>query len=160
MSPKRMLNPWANKRASPAFRWGAISASYTAACSVSGSRIMITSASATASATDSTRNPASSAFCVDGGAGSQADTDVDAALGQVEGVGMALRPVADHRHLSVPDEARVGILLVVERGHRGQPAFSVSCPMAGAAWSGVLCSPDRSSLGKATRPVRCISTIP
>ena len=58
----RMLKPWANMSMSPSLRFGATNSSYAAFCSVSGSRIMMTSASAAASASDVTRSPASSAL--------------------------------------------------------------------------------------------------
>ena len=65
MRPKRMLKPWAKATASPGERFGAMSASYTRFCSVSGRRIMMTSASAVASATGSTRRPSASALPFD-----------------------------------------------------------------------------------------------
>ena len=65
MRPKRMLKPWAKNSASPSRRLGAISASYTDFCSVSGSRIMITSAQAVASAIDITVRPSASALAFD-----------------------------------------------------------------------------------------------
>src|SRR2546429_381382 len=43
--PKRMLKPWAKNSASPSERLGSIDSSYTAFCSVSGSRIMMRAAS-------------------------------------------------------------------------------------------------------------------
>ena len=76
------------------------------------------SASAAASATGRTRSPASSAFALDDEPVAQPDPDVDAGLGQVEGVGMALGAVADDGHLAALDQARVGVVLVVQRGHR------------------------------------------
>ena len=68
--------------------------------------------------TDRTRRPGLFRLLPRRGALPQAHADVDPALRQVEGVGVALGAVADDRHLAVPDEARVGILLVVQRGHR------------------------------------------
>ena len=85
---------------------------------------MMRSASAAASATDRTRSPASSAFWRRGRPGAQPDPDVDARLGQVEGVGVALGPVADDGHLAALDQARVGVGLVVQLGHLSLPRRS------------------------------------
>ena len=49
----------------------------------------------------------------------EADPHVDARLLEVEGVGVALRAVADHGDLAAGDERAVGVLLVVHVGHRG-----------------------------------------
>ena len=57
--------PWPTKRASPEDRLGAMCSLKIALCSVSGPRSMIRSASAVASATDSTRRPAASALATD-----------------------------------------------------------------------------------------------
>jgi hypothetical protein len=61
----RMLKPWAKNNASPSTRFGAISASYTDFCSVSGRRIMIASAHLVASAIDITVRPSASALACD-----------------------------------------------------------------------------------------------
>ncbi len=79
------------------------------------------SASAAASATGSTRSPASSALALDFDPVAQPDPDVHARLGQVERVGVALGPVADHGHLAALDQARVGVGLVVQLGHLSLP---------------------------------------
>lgn len=57
-----MLKPWPKKSALPAVRLGAIASAYRPRWAVSGARIMMTSASAAASAGVSTRRPCSSAF--------------------------------------------------------------------------------------------------
>ena len=62
---KRTEKPWPTKRASPALRFGAMCSLKIALCSVSGPNSMIRSASALASATDSTGSPAVSAFATD-----------------------------------------------------------------------------------------------
>ena len=61
-----------------------------ALCSVSGPRSMIRSASAEASATDSTGSPAVSAFATDDEPSRRPDAHVDAGVLQVQGVGVAL----------------------------------------------------------------------
>src|SRR5690606_37671233 len=43
----------------------------------------------------------------------QADGDLDARVGQVLGVGMALRAIADHGDLLALDEGEVGVLVVI-----------------------------------------------
>ena len=130
------------------------------------------SASAAASATDRTRSPASSALALDFDPGAQPDAHVDARLGQVQRVGVALGPVADDGHLAALDQARVGIGLVVQLGH-------LSLPLPGSSPGRRWCSAvprcarydsagrcdrrgrrRRSSLGRATRPVRWSSTMP
>ena len=56
----------------------------------------------------------------------QADADVDAGLLQVQGVGVALGPVADDGDLAAGDEGEVGVLLVGDLGGHGVPAFSAA----------------------------------
>ena len=78
---------------------------------------MITSASAAASASDSTRSPASSALRLARAALAQRHPDVDAGLAQVLRVRVPLRAVAQDRHLAAGDQRGVGIGFVVHRGH-------------------------------------------
>ncbi len=52
-----------------------------------------------------------------GGALAQPDADVDAGVAQVQGVGVALRAVAEDGDLLRLDDREVGVLLVVDRGH-------------------------------------------
>ena len=85
---------------------------------MSGSRTTTTSASETASATESTRRPASCAFCRDEEPSRERDPDVDSGLREVERVRVALRPVADDGDLATPDQVGVGVALVVKLGHR------------------------------------------
>src|SRR5207247_169566 len=89
----------------------------------------------------------------------QADAYVDAGLLQVQGVGMALRPVPEHRDLPSVEQWRVGVVVVVDRGgHVGPPLMRARyAPRSLTARSLVR---SRASLGRAMRPVRCDSTIP
>ena len=84
---------------------------------------MITSASAAASAMDSTRRPASSALAFDDEPSRRPTRTSTPESLQVQGVGVALRAVADDGHLAAGDERPVGVLLVVDvGGHRVMPA--------------------------------------
>ena len=96
-------------------------------CSVSGSRIMMTSASAAASAIGTTRSPAASALAFDDEPVTQADAHVDARVLQVQRVGVALRAVADDRDLAAGDQRAVGVLLVVHVG-----CHQLAFPFSGA----------------------------
>ena len=60
----------------------------------------------------------------------QPDAHVDARLGQVQRVGVALGPVADDGDLAALDQARVGVGLVVQLGH-------LSLPLPGTAGDAV-----------------------
>ena len=62
---KRTENPWPTNSASPDDRFGAMCSLKIALCSVSGPRSITRSASAVASATESTRSPAASALATD-----------------------------------------------------------------------------------------------
>ena len=70
----------------------------------------MTSAHAATSATGPTSRPAAFAFARPLLAGAQADLHVDAALLQVQRVGVALRAVADDGDLLAADEGEVGVL--------------------------------------------------
>ena len=74
---------------------------------------MITSAALTASATSSTRRPAASARARLLEPGGEADDDVDAAVAQVQGVGVALAAVADDRDRLPVEGARIRVGVVV-----------------------------------------------
>ncbi len=79
----------------------------------------------------------------------QPDDDVDAGVLQVQRVAVALRAVADDGNRLALEQRRVGVVGVVHvRGH--EPVFPFTA--RNRAW--------RSSLGRATRPVRWSSTIP
>ena len=90
----------------PGSRFGATSSRKSAACGPSGTSIATTCAPFTASATSRTGSPASSALRRDVLVGLQADDDLDAGVGEVERVRVALAAVADHRDLA-REEARV-----------------------------------------------------
>ena len=83
------------------------------------------------------------------------DAHLDTRLLQVERVGVALRAVADDGDLLAADDRRVGICLVVHVGGH-QPTF----PFVVAVFDWRRRCAPRSSLGSATRPVRCSSTMP
>ena len=105
---------------------------------------MITSAALTASATSATRRPASSASGRLFEPGCEPDDDVDARFVQVQGVGVALRPVADDRDGLPGEGRRIGVVVVVHlRRHR----FTAS-------------SMDAEPRDMTTAPVRTSSLIP
>ncbi len=62
MVPKRMLKPCANIKVFPGLRFGSMASRYILGCLVSGTRIMMTSAHAAASAGELTVKPAFSAL--------------------------------------------------------------------------------------------------
>ena len=78
---------------------------------------MMTSASAAASAIDTARSPAARALAADALDGVQADAHVDAAVVQVQRVGVALRAVTDDGDLAIADGRQIGVLVVVDDGH-------------------------------------------
>ena len=88
----------------------------------------------------------------------QADAHVDARVLQVEGVGVALRAVADDGDLAAGDEGAVGVLLVVHVGHQSSLPSWRSAPVRCQGWAVHRPSGARavalSILGRATRPVR------
>ena len=130
--PKRMLKPWANISVLPGFRPGAIVSLYSLAWPVSGVRIMIMSASAAASFGVFTASPSAWAFARERLPAGQADDHVDAAVLQVERVGVALAAVADHGDLAALQQAEVGVGVVVDACHRLRVSLS-QCVAAAAA---------------------------
>ena len=63
--PKRTLNPWAKASALPGVMCGATCSSKIAFCSVSGARIITTSARSAASPIETTSSPCASALALD-----------------------------------------------------------------------------------------------
>ena len=85
------------------------------ACSSSGVSIIITSAHLAASATSITLSFSPSAFLTPCRALAQRDRDVlDAAVAQVQRVGVALAAVADDGDLLALDQVQVGVAIVVD----------------------------------------------
>ena len=99
-----------------------MSVAYRWRCTVSGTSTMIRSAQAEASAGLVTVSPAAAA------AGSwtlgQPDPDLAARVVQRQGVGVALGAVAEHGDLAGLDEAEVGVVVVVDRGHCWGASFA------------------------------------
>ena len=95
------------------------------------------------------RRPGASALASDDEPSRRPTPHVDARVLEVEGVGVALRAVADDGDLAAADERPGRRPLVVHVGVI-QPAFPFTARRR--AW--------RSSLGSATRPVRWSSTMP
>ena len=141
-----MLKPWAKASALPALRFGGDVLVVDRLLLGVGRRIMITSASAAASATDITLQPGCLGLGLRRRALAQADAHVDAGVLQVQRVGMALRAVADDGDLAAADDRAVGVLLVV---HVGAMSASLSCGW-GTARSRAWCV-----RAWAARPARC-----
>ena len=78
---------------------------------------MMTSAHFATSATSPTSSPAACALARDRLVGRQPDLDADAAVLQVQRVGVALRSVADDRDLLALNQAQVRVLVVVHLRH-------------------------------------------
>ena len=145
--PKRMLKPWAKNDGVAAVEVRRDRLPRTRRfCSVSGSRIMMRSASAAAWSTDTTAQAGGLGLGLRRRAVAQADAHVDARVLQVEGVGVALRAVADDRHLAAGDERAVGVLLVV---HVAPCSLPFPSRNPGDAGSG------RALELRAARPGRC-----
>ena len=79
----------------------------------------MTSASSTASATERTRRPSSSALARLFEPSLQADADVDAGVAQVERVGVALAAVTDDGDVLALDQGQVGVVVVEHLSHWG-----------------------------------------
>ena len=91
---------------------------YSAACTVSGTSTMITSAQAQAAAGSLTVRPSACAFARDLLARMKSDAHVHAAVAQIQRVRMSLRSVAENRHLASANQREVSIGVVINLGHK------------------------------------------
>ena len=138
-----------------------MSLAYRCRCTVSGTSTMIRSAQAQASSRLVTASPGRRGGGRPLGALGQPDPDLAARVVQGQGVGVALGAIAEHGDLAGLDEAEVGVVVVVDRGHCSECLLRWSrLRQAGRATRSGLSRMPLPPQAGATQPVRASSRMP